>query len=145
VDSKIQIRVFSLSSKDIFLPNRLDNAIYWLMKKGNNCYYFRERKPKDFPAGSIAVFSFEGRFFGQAITNKEVLPLSGEEQKRMKRETGFLYTGAVRFEPSSIDVFSKYPEKKDVEKTIGKSLSRNLITLTWDEYQEILKMAGRRP
>ena len=113
--SEVQIRVFSLSSADIFEENRLDYAIYWLMKKGDNRYYFRDKAPRNLPVGSIVLFSFEGKIFGQAITNEEVKRISSEEQSRMRRENDFIYKATVRFEPSSIDVFSKYPLKKDIE------------------------------
>jgi len=143
--SEIQIRVFSLSSADIFEENRLDYAIYWLMKKGNNRYYFRKMKPRNLPVGSIVLFSFQGKIFGQAITNEEIRMTSTEEQSRKRRESGFVYKATVRFEPSSIDVFPKYPLKKDIEEKFGIRFSRLFTPLTWEQYQEVLRMAERRP
>jgi hypothetical protein len=51
------ICVFSLSKEDIF-QDGIEFAINWLMKKGENPYYFRDKKPKNgLPSGSIVLFS----------------------------------------------------------------------------------------
>lgn len=137
---KIAIRIFSLSTIDGFEKGNLPYAIYWLMQKGKKPYQFREKTPVDFPAGSIALFSFGGQIFGHAITSEEIKKYSSKEKKQEEP-----YEADVRFEPSSIDIFSKYPTTEEVEKIRGKSHAHNFDILNWQQYQEILRLAGRKP
>ena len=140
----VQIRVFALSSEDIFRKGDLDFAINWLRHKGNALYYFRNKKPKNLPIGSIVLFSFEGKVFGQARTSEEVTRLSEQQQRQIKDETGFHYTGTVRFDADSIEVFDDYPLKKEITDLLGITFSRSFTILTRQEYQGILRMTGRR-
>lgn len=114
-------------------------AIYWLMQKADKPYYFRDKTPRDFPAGSIALFNYESQIFGQAITSEDVKKFSDEEQRQHEP-----YKASVKFWQSSIDVFREYPCKQEVESILGKEYSRNFTKVTWGQYQEILKLAGRR-
>lgn len=136
-----QIRVFALSSEDIFRKGDLDFAINWLKNKGNSLYYFREKKPRNLPIGSIVLFSFEGRIFGQAITSEEITELPLQERRQIKDETGFNYTGTVRFDANTIEIFPSYPTKKEITDRIGVTFSRSFTPLTSQEYQSILRIA----
>ena len=142
--SEIQIRVFSLSIKDIF-KDGLEYAIYWLMKKGDNPCYFRENSPRNLPSGSIMLFKFKAQIFGQAIVKEEKRKVSAKKQAELRAENGYLYKHYLTFEPSSIDIFQRYPSQKEVEQKLNIKLARNFAPLSWEQYQEVLKMAKRRP
>jgi len=131
----VEIRIFPLS-KDEFEERNLLYTIYWFRRLGNDPYHFRDLTPTDFPAGSIAVFDFETKIFGQAITREDIKKYP-EKQGR--------FTAEVRFVQSSIDIFSKYPSIQQVREILGRDVSENFTKLEWDEYQEILKLAGRIP
>jgi len=144
MSEEVQIRIFSLSRVE-FEAGNLGNAIYWLMKKGDKPYYFREMTPRNFPAGSIVLFNFESQIFGQAITYEAIRKFTSDEQRDNEAKMGYPYKAAVRFVQSSIDVFCKYPSKEEVEKILGKGYSRNFTILNWKQYEEVLRLAGRRP
>ena len=75
----VQIRIFHLSEEGGFEKGNLGYTIYWLRRLGNDPYLFREKTPKDFPAGSIAVFDFERQIFGQAITREGIKRFTPKE------------------------------------------------------------------
>ncbi len=122
-----QVRQFLLSIEDEFPEDDFPYVINWLNSKREAPFYFRYRKPVDFPVGSIAVFLYGGRYVGYAVTNGEVLTLSGSSR----------YTGSVSFDPSRITIFSRYPSRLE-----GLKFHRNLIRLTWNQFRSILRIAG---
>ena len=136
----MKICAISLSKKDIF-EDGLEFAVDWLRKKGENPYYFREKKPKELPSGSIVLFSFLGQIFGEATVKEDIKKLSEEERRQAKERDGFDYRYSMILEKSSIVIFRHYPQKKDVEERIGKKFGRLFTYLDSKEYQEILEMA----
>jgi len=135
------ICVFSLSKEDIFRDG-IEFAVDWLRKKGEKPYYFRNKKPRrGLPSGSIVLFSFQGQIFGQATVKEDVKELSLQEQKQARERDGFEYKYSMILNGSSIDTFRYYPEKKDVALRIGKNFARLFTYLSWEQYQQILKMA----
>jgi hypothetical protein len=122
-----QIRQFLLSTKDEFPKDNLPYVLNWFNRKRNEPFYFRYRKPVDFPVGSIAVFLYEGRYVGYAVTNGEVLTLSRNSR----------YTGTVSFDPKRMTIFSRYPLRLE-----GQKFYRNLVRLTWSQFRSILRVAG---
>ncbi len=146
MSQNLEIRIFSVAATDLaFEKGNLGYSIYWLMQKGDKPYYFREKSPRNFPVGSIALFNFENQIFGQAVTSEEIKKYSQQEHEQLEARLGYPYKASVRFEPSSIDVFHKYPLKTEVEKILGKKYSRTFTEVTWEQYQEILRLAERRP
>ncbi len=121
-----EIRQFLLTEPQ-FPKHDLPAIRRWLESKKNASYKFRIRKPKDFPVGSIAVFSYEGKYIGTAVTNGEVVSTSGDNP----------YTGRVSFDPDSIKIFRRCPARLE-----GKKFCRNLVKLTWSQYQDIVRMTG---
>ena len=124
-----QIRQFILSTEEKwneFPKNNLPWVRHWLDTKRNAPFKFRCRKPVGFSVPSIAVFLYEGRYVGSAITNGEVIPISEDP-----------YTGKVSFEPNSIKIFDPCPQRLE-----GMKFRRNLVKLTWSQYQNILRIAG---
>ena len=137
----MKICVLSLSKEDIF-EDGLEFAVNWLRKKGENPYYFREKKPKKgLPSGSIVLFSFLGRIFGEATVKKDIKELSLEERRQARERDGFEYRYSMILEGSSIAIFRHYPKKKDVAQRIGKNFGRLFTYLDSKQYQEILEMA----
>jgi len=140
MNSGIRFYVFSLSKKDkSFEDGKIETAVEWLRKKGENPYYFREKKPKNgLPSGSIVLFSFQGQIFGQATVKDDVRKLSLEEQ----RIHGSEYKYCMVLKGSSIEIFPKpYPKKKDVAPKIRKNFGRLFTILDSKQYHIILKMA----
>lgn len=137
----MKICVISLSKRDIF-EDGLEFAINWLKKKGENPYYFREKKPRNgLPSGSIVLFSFLEQIFGEATVKEDIKELSPEERKQARERDGFEYKYFMILERSSIAIFRHYPKKKDVAQRIGKNFGRLFTYLDSKEYQEILQMA----
>lgn len=136
-----EISVFSLSEKDIFQPKNLEFAKQWLMSKHDEPYYFREKRPKSLPSGSITVFSFEAQIFGQAKTKEEIKEVLFERQENMRKGGRFVYKYSVLLDDSSTEVFRHNPLKKDLTEKLGIRWSRLFTSLSPDEYREILKMA----
>jgi len=122
----------------------MEHAINWLKNKGENPYYFREKKPKNgLPSGSIVLFSFDAQIFGQATVKEEIQEVSLEEKRQLKKETGFDYKHKMILNPS-IEIFhSPYPKKKDVAPKIGKKFGQVFTYLNWKQYQQILEMARK--
>jgi hypothetical protein len=118
-----EIRQLVLSTEEEFPENDLPFVRNWLNTKRSASFKFRYRKPVGFPVGSIAVFLYEGRYVGSAVTSSEVLPISGDS----------VYTGEVSFEPNSIKIFQICPPRLN-----GLKFYRNLVRLTWSQYQGIL-------
>ncbi len=71
--------------------------------------------------------------------------LSEQEQREIEVERGFHYTGTVRFNPDSIEVFGKQPFKKQITAELGITFSRNFTKLTKAEFDGIVRMAGSTP
>ena len=71
-----------------------------------------------------------------------VKELSSEEQRKTRERDGFEYRYSMILNGSSIDIFRYYPEKKDVAPIIGKDLGQFFTYLDWEQYPQILKMAG---
>jgi hypothetical protein len=139
MNSGIRFYVFSLSKKDdAFKDGKIETAVNWLRKK-ENPYYFREKKPKNgLPSGSIVLFSCQGQIFGQATVKNDVRKLSLEEQ----REHGPEYKHCMVLKRSSIEIFPKpYPKKKDVAPKIRKNFGRLFTILDSEQYHMILEMA----
>jgi hypothetical protein len=140
------ICVFSLSKADIFRDG-IEFAIKWLREKGENPYYFREKKPKNgLPSGSIVLFSFEAQIFGQATVKEDIQEVPLEERQRLKKEFGFDYKHYMILNPINprIDIFPQCPKKKDVALKIGKEFAQLFTYINWEQYQQILEMAGSR-
>jgi hypothetical protein len=118
-----EIRQFVLSTELEFPENNLPWVRDWLNRKRREPFQFRYRKPVGFPVGSILVFLYEGRYVGSAVTSGEVLPISGDS----------VHTGEVTFDPNSIRIFRNPPPRLN-----GLKFYRNLVRLTWSQYQDIL-------
>jgi hypothetical protein len=113
------------------------------MKKGENPYYFRDKKPKNgLPSGSIVLFSFEGQIFGQAVVKEDVREVPLEKQKELMKEYGFLYKHSIVFDASSIEIFRFYPRKKDIAEKLDMRFAQLFTYIDYGQYQQILKMAG---
>jgi len=140
-----KICVFSLSERDIFPPKDMEFAKNWLLNKGEKPYYFREKKPKDgLPSGSIVLFSFNGRIFGQATVKEDVQEVPLEEQKQIEKEYRFTYKHKMFFDPSTVEIFHYYPTKKEITEKLHIQFAQLFKYLTWNQYQEILRMARRQ-
>ena len=122
-----QMRQLILSTKEEFPKNDLPYVRNWLNSKRNAPFKFRYRKPVGFLVPSIAVFLYEGKYVGSAVTSGELIPISRDNP----------YTGKVSFEPNSIKIFRRCPPRLE-----GMKFRRNLVKLTWSQYQSILRMAG---
>lgn len=143
--SEKKICVFSLSDRDIFKPKGMDFAIKWLLNKGEKPYYFRDMKPKDgLPSGSIVLFSFDARIFGQATVKEDVQKVPLEEQKQIQKKDGFTYKHKIHFDPASVEIFRYYPAKKDIAERLDMQFAQLFTYLNWNQYQEILRMARRQ-
>jgi hypothetical protein len=119
----------------------MDFAINWLLKKGEKPYYFREMKPKGLPKGSIVLFSFDARIFGQATVKEDVQEVPLDEQKEIQKRDGFIYKHKMFFDPSTVDIFRYYPAKKEIAEKLDIRFAQLFTYLNWNQYQEILKMA----
>lgn len=141
MNSRKLICVLSLSKRDIF-QDGIEFAANWLRKKGENPYYFRERKPKNgLPPGSIVLFSFLGQIFGQATVKEDVREVPLEKQRQLKKKHGFVYKHCMILKGSSIEIFRDHPRKKKVAPVIGKNFAQLFTYLDRKQYQQILKMA----
>lgn len=140
-----KICIFSLSERDIFPSRNMDFAVKWLLNKGENPYYFRGKKPKDgLPSGSIVLFSFDARIFGHATVKKDVQEVPLEEQKQLQKEHGFTYKHKMHFDPTSVEIFRYYPAKKDVAKRLSIQFAQLFTYISWNQYQQILRMARKQ-
>jgi hypothetical protein len=140
MNSRKRIYVFSLSKKDIFGYGV--DPVNWLRNKDEKPYYFRNKKPKLLPSGSIVLFSFQGRIFGQATVKEDVKELSLKERRQARERDGFEYKYSMILNGSSIDIFPEpYPKKKDVAPKIGKKFGRVFTILDSEQYHKILEMA----
>jgi len=145
MNPKKKICVFSLSDRDIFPPKDMEFAKNWLLNKGENPYYFREKKPKDgLPSSSIVLFSFDGRIFGQATVKEDVQEVPLEEQKQIEKKDGFTYKHKMFFDPSTVEIFRYCPTKKNITERLDKKFAQLFTYLNWEQYQEILRMARRQ-
>ena len=132
-----KICVFSLSERDVFKHKDMKFAINWLKNKGENPYLFRKMKPADgLASGSIVLFSFDARIFGQATVKKDVEKLSLEE----KRQYGDDYNHKMILDPS-VEIFRNHPKKRDVSLKIGKKFGQVFTYLDRKQYQQILEIA----
>ncbi|MCL5877992.1 MAG: hypothetical protein M1540_09300 [Candidatus Bathyarchaeota archaeon] len=145
MSEELQYRVFSLSSEDHFPEGDLQFAMNWLRNKGDRQYYFQKLKPRNLPIGSFILFSFESQVFGRARTGTLVSRFSEAEQRQVEAETGFHYTGIVRFVRESIEVFEEQPLKKHISDRLGIIFNRNFTKLTRAQYEAIVRMAGATP
>jgi len=94
-------------------------------------------KPADgLASGSIVLFSFDARIFGQATVKKDVEKLSLEE----KRQYGDDYNHKMILDPS-VEIFRNHPKKRDVSLKIGKKFGQVFTYLDRKQYQQILEIA----
>lgn len=122
----------------------MEHAINWLKNKGENPYYFREKKPKNgLPSGSIVLFSFEAQIFGQATVKEDIQGVPLEERRRLEKIYRFTYKHYMILNSINprIDIFPRHPKKKDVALKIGKEFGQLFTYLNWEQYQQILEMA----
>lgn len=136
-----KICVFSLSDRDIFKSNDMNFAINWLLRKGENPYYFRSSKPKSLPKGSLVLFSFNARVFGQATVKQEPREVPFDEQKEVEKADGFTYKYKMNFDPSQTHILNYYPAKKDITERLGIRFGQLYTYLDFNQYQEVMKMA----
>jgi hypothetical protein len=139
-----KICVFSLSEKDpAFSHKDIEHAKNWLINKGEKPYYFRETKPKELSQGSIVLFSFDARIFGQAYIKKAPTEVSSEEQENWRKTGNIVYKYYMILDGSSIEIFRFYPTKRDIEERFDMRFAQLFTYLNFSQYNEILKMARR--
>ena len=147
MNAEKSICIFSLSTADIF-KSGVNEAVKWLKEKRQepSLYHFREKKPRNLLPGSIVMFSIERQIIGQAIVKEGVKETPLERKKRLKEDNGFDYKFYLTLEPSSIDIFHRFPQKKDVELETKLKFSRLFTYITdWKQYLQILAIAGKKP
>ena len=136
-----KICIFSLSEKDpAFSHGGMENAKKWLLNKGEKPYYFRETKPKELPPGSVVLFSFDARIFGQAKIKKAPVAVSQKEQENWKKTGDIIYKYYMVLNGPSIEVFRFHPSKRDIEEKLDLRFAQLFTYISEDNYQEILKM-----
>jgi hypothetical protein len=137
-----KICVFSLSEKDPSFGHKdIERAKNWLLNKDEKPYYFRETKPKSLPSGSIVLFSFDARIFGQAFVKQAPREVSLEEQENWRKTGNIVYKYYMILDGSSIEVFRFYPAKRDIEEKLDIRFAQLFTYVDMNQYQEILKMA----
>jgi len=142
-----EICVISLSRKDDeFKDKKMEEVINWLRAKKRSKkprYNFAKLSPKNgLPPGSIVLFSFEAQIFGHATVEEDLegVPFDQQEVQRKAKKT--VYRHFIILDYSSIDVFKKYPKKKDLSKRWNRRFGRLFTYITQRQYQDILRIAG---
>ncbi len=143
-----KIFVFSLSERDeAFSHKNMEKAVSWLRDKKENekprCN-FAEKSPRDVPSGSIVLFSFDAQIFGQATLKENIKEIPLKEQEARKKAGKTVYKHFMFLDGSSIEIFPKYPTKKEITKKLHKNFSPLFTYFTHEEYQKILKLARKR-
>lgn len=138
-----KICVFSLSERDeAFRHKDMERAKTWLANKDEKPYYFQEKSPKDgLPSGSIVLFSFDARVFGQATVKEDIKEVPFKEQKNRRKMGKAVYRHSIVFNGSSIEIFPYYPTKKEIAEKLDIGFAQLFTYLNWKQYQEILRMA----
>jgi len=93
------------------------------------------------PSGSIVLFSFDARIFGQASVKKAPREVSLEEQENWRKTGNVVYKYYMILDGPSIEVFRFYPAKRDIEEKLDIRFAQLFTYLNLNQYQEILKMA----
>lgn len=93
------------------------------------------------PSGSIMLFSFEAKIFGQATTKGTIKEIPLEEQKARRKAKKTVYKHFVNLDPKTIKIFPRKPTKKEISNKLNKNFSPLITYFTYNEYQIILKMA----
>jgi len=131
--------VFSLSEEDEAFDHKdMGKAVRWLRDKQdepNPVCYFRKKSLRDAPSGSIMLFSFDTKIFGQATLKgtKEEIPLKDKRRS--------VYKHFVRLDPATIEIFSRYPTKKEPTKKMGMNFSQVFTYFNYKQYQKILRLS----
>lgn len=140
-----EIFAFSLSAKDeAFSPNDMEKTVSWLRDKQNEpnpICLFAEKSPRCVPSGSIMLFSFEAKIFGQATLKGTVKEIPLDEQKARRNAKKTVYKHFVNLDPETIEIFPRHPTKKEISEKLNKNFSPLITYFTYNEYQKILKMA----
>jgi len=143
--TQTKIFSFSLSAKDeAFSPNDMKKTVSWLRKKKrqkNPVCLFAEKSPSGVPSGSIMLFSFEAKIFGQATLKGTVKEIPLEEQKARRKAKQTVYKHFVYLEPATIEIFHQHPTKTEISEKLNKNFGPLITYFTYNEYQRILKMA----
>ena len=120
----------------------MERAKNWLANKDEKPYYFQEKSPKDgLPSGSIVLFSFDARIFGQATVKEDIKEVPLKEQENRRKIGKTVYKHSIVFNGSSIEIFPYYPTKKEIAKKLDIRFAQLFKYLNWKQYQEILRMA----
>lgn len=138
-----KICVFSLSERDeAFRHKDMERAKSWLLNKDEKPFYFAEMSPKDgLPIGSIVLFSFDARIFGQAIIKEDVKEVPFEEQEIRRKMGKTVYKHSMILNGASIEIFPYNPTKKEITEKLDIRFGQVFRYLNPKQYQEILKMA----
>jgi hypothetical protein len=144
-----KICVFSLSRVDLSFTFSvgIKGVISWLEGKRipPHRYYFRGSKPKNgLPPGSIALFSFDGQIFGQAIVKDNIKPISPDElNKEQKAPKSDKYQYYVTLDPESVEIFRFHPTKEEITEQMELRFAQLYTYLDDAQYDQIVKMARR--
>ncbi len=138
-----KICVFSLSERDeAFSHKDMKRAKSWLINKDEKPYYFAKMSPKDgLPPGSIVLFSFDARIFGQATVKEEVKEVPFEEQEIRRKMGQPVYKHSMILNGSSIEIFPYSPTKKEIAEKLDMRCGQVFRYINQKQYHEILKMA----
>ena len=142
-----EIYVFSLSAEDpSFEPHNIERTVQWLNAKHENPYYFKEKRPKSLPSGSIVLFSFEAQIFGQATVKKGITDVPKEVQDNWDRTGKVVYKYQTVFE-DGVEIFPKPFKRKDDLKDIllpkRKDFGQLFTPLSPNEYEEMIRRIRR--
>ena len=138
-----KICVFSLSERDkAFRHKDMEIAKNWLATKDEKPYYFQKKSPKDgLPSGSIVLFSFDARIFGQATVKEDIKEVPLKEQENQRKMGKDVYKHSIVFNGSSIEIFPYCPTKKEITRKLDIRFAQLFTYLNRKQYQEILRMA----
>ena len=129
------IRIFPHKDEIFKTKKSLKFFLLTELKKNDGIYHITSLKGiKSVPAGSIVLFRKKNKIVGEAIVKEDIKKINSQD-----------YEGIIRFEPSSIRVYS---EPIDIEK-LQEYTDNNLnygqayhIIEDWSAYQEIIKSVG---
>ena len=137
------ICIFRLSKKEEF-PGGIKQVEEWIKNKsrGDGRYHFRRRKPRDLPVGSVVVFSIEGKIIGEGIVKQTVRPTPPNMRRQLKQRGDHDYLYYTILKPSSLTIYNRFPETKEVSRQTGLGFSRLFTYIRrMEQYRSILEMA----
>lgn len=136
--------LFSLSRKDeAFTTATFAEVKKWLVeqKKSGEPYLFAGMKPRRVRENSKLLFSFEGKVFGKATADTDVIPVLPKEQELRRKQGKHVYKHSIILKESSVNLLNNDVLKKRITQKIGKTFSRVFTYFTKEQYEAILEMA----